>query len=107
MSIATWQLTRIDLFTDKEWVSLIVAIWAGAIGLVSSPVICMSLDNLRPEEAANSSSIKNLARVLPGAICGGVIGIASERAADTYFDALRDKRARVLRIPAMKREIVA
>jgi MFS family permease len=98
VTIATWQLTRIDLFTDKEWVSLVVAIWAGAVGLIASPVICMSLDNLGPEETANSSSIKNLARVLPGAICGGVIGIASERAGDTYFDALR-QTIQINRIP--------
>lgn len=89
MTVATWQLTRIDLFTDKGWVSLVVAVWAGAVGLVASPVICIAQDNLRPEEIANSASIKNLGLVLPGTVCGGLIAIVSERAGDAHFDTLR------------------
>lgn len=89
MTAATWQFTRLDLFTEKEWVAAVVAVWAGAVGLVASPVICIAQENLRPDEIANSASIKNLGLVLPGVVCGGLIAIASERAGDRYFDALR------------------
>ncbi|QJW96288.1 MFS transporter [Frigoriglobus tundricola] len=89
MTVATWQLGRIDLFTDKEWVGLVAAAWAAAVGIVASPVICIAQDNLRPDEIANSASIKNLGLVLPGAVVGGLIAIASERAGDAYFDSLR------------------
>jgi MFS family permease len=98
MTVATWQLRRIDLFTEKEWVSVVVAVWAGAVGLVASPVICIAQDNLLPEEIANSASIKSLGLVLPGAVCGGLIAIASERAGDAYFDTLR-QTVQVNRIP--------
>ncbi|QEG29397.1 Multidrug resistance protein stp [Gemmata obscuriglobus] len=98
MTLATWQLTRIDLFTSKEWVGLVAAVWAAAVGLVASPVICIAQDNLRPEEIASSASIKNLGLVLPGAICGGLIAIASERAGDAYFDTLR-QTIQVNRVP--------
>ncbi|QEL16398.1 MFS transporter [Limnoglobus roseus] len=89
MTLATWQLTRVDLFTPKEWVSGVLAAWAASVGLIASPVICIAQDNLRPEEIAGSASIKNLGLVLPGALCGGLIAIASERAGDRYFDSLR------------------
>jgi len=89
MTVATWQLGRIDLFTEKEWVGLVAAVWAASVGLVASPVICIAQDNLQPFEIANSASIKNLGLVLPGVVCSGLIAIASERAGDTYFDSLR------------------
>jgi DHA2 family multidrug resistance protein len=89
MTVATWQLTRIDLFTEKEWVSIVFAVWAGSAGLVASPVICISEHNLQPNEIVKSLSIRNLALLLPGLICGGFIEITTERAGDAYFDVLR------------------
>lgn len=98
MALATWQLTRVDLFTPKEWVGAVTAVWAAAVGLIASPVICIAQENLRPEEIASSASIKNLGLVLPGAICAGLIAIASERAGDRYFDSLR-QTIQVNRVP--------
>ena len=89
MTLATWQLSRIDLFTPKEWISIVLAGWAASVGLVASPVICIAQDNLLPSEIANSASIKNLGLVLPGFLCGGLIAITTERAGDMYFDSLR------------------
>lgn len=89
MTVATWQLTRVDLFTEKEWVSIVFAVWAGAAGLVASPVITIAEHNLQPHEIVRSLSIKNFALLLPGLLFGGIIRIATERAGDAYFDVLR------------------
>jgi hypothetical protein len=89
MTVASWQLTRIDLFTDKEWVSVILAGWAGAVGMVAAPIICISQDNLPQVEMVRTLSIKNLGLILPGMIGAAFFEITTERAGDAYFDVLR------------------
>jgi EmrB/QacA subfamily drug resistance transporter len=89
MSVMTWIISGIDLYTDKRWLAAMVALWAAAAGLVASPLICISQENMTMQEVAASSSIKNLGLVLPSAIGGGLIAIFIERRTDAQFDALR------------------
>jgi DHA2 family multidrug resistance protein len=89
MGVMTWNLSAIDLYSDKRWIAGMVALWAGSAGLVASPLICISQENMTMQEVAASSSIKNLGLVLPSAIGGGLIAIMTERRTDAQFDALR------------------
>lgn len=89
MAAMTWALSSIDLYTDKRWLAAMVALWAASAGLVASPLICISQEDMTMQEVAASSSIKNLGLVLPSAIGGGLIAIFTERRTDSQFDALR------------------
>ncbi|WP_435011257.1 MFS transporter [Tundrisphaera lichenicola] len=89
MAVMSWVLASIDLYTDKHWISAMVALWAASAGLVASPLICISQEDMTMQEVAASSCIKNLGLVLPSAIGGGLIAIFSERRTDAQFDALR------------------
>jgi MFS transporter, DHA2 family, multidrug resistance protein len=89
MAAMTWVLSAIDLYTAKRWIAAMVALWAASAGLVASPLICISQEDMTMQEVAASSSIKNLGLVLPSAIGGGLIAIFVERRTDSQFDALR------------------
>jgi EmrB/QacA subfamily drug resistance transporter len=89
MTVGTWLLSSLDLFTDKRWLAVVVAFWAFGAGLVASPVICIPLEGLDPQQVASSASIKNLFRVLPSFVGGGVISILIERRTDARFDSMR------------------
>jgi DHA2 family multidrug resistance protein len=89
MGVMTWILSGIDLYTDKRWLAVMVALWAASAGLVASPLICISQEGMTMQEVAASSSIKNLGLVLPSAIGGGLIAIYAERRTDAMFDVLR------------------
>jgi EmrB/QacA subfamily drug resistance transporter len=89
MAAGTWALSAIDLYTDKQWTSAVTAAWAAAAGLVASPLICISQEDMTPAQVASSASIKNLMLVLPAFIGNNLVGILIERRGDAHFDALR------------------
>ena len=89
MAVGTWLLSSIDLFTDKRWLAAVIALWAAGAGLMASPVICTPLEGLDPQQVASSASIKNLGRVLPSFVGGGLISVLTERRTDARFDSMR------------------
>lgn len=89
MALGTWVLSGIDLDTDKVWIGVVVAGWATAAGLVASPLICISQEDMTPQQVASSSSIKNLMMVLPAFVGNNLAGIFIERRGDAHFDAIR------------------
>jgi EmrB/QacA subfamily drug resistance transporter len=89
MAVGTWLLSSVDLFTDKRWLAAVVALWACGAGLMASPVICTPLEGLDPQQVASSASIKNLGRVLPSFVGGGLISVLIERRTDARFDSMR------------------
>ncbi|MDR3638505.1 MAG: DHA2 family efflux MFS transporter permease subunit [Isosphaeraceae bacterium] len=89
MTLGTWLLSGVDLYTDKLWTCAVTAAWAAAAGLVASPLICISQEDMTPEEVASSASIKNLMLVLPAFIGNNLVGIFVERRSDAHFDAMR------------------
>ncbi len=109
MAAGTWLLSSLDLWTDKRWTAAVIAFWALGAGLVASPVICIPLEGLGPQEVAASSSIKNLMRVLPSFVGGGLIAVVIERGSDARFDAMRQlltqPPAEPRRIPWARRAI--
>ncbi len=86
LAVCTWELARIDLFTDKRWLAAVLAVWAGCAGLAGSPVICINFDGLTREQVAASSSIKNVMRVLPTMIGAGLLVIFTDLRATELFD---------------------
>jgi hypothetical protein len=88
-ALGTWLLSDLDLFTDKRWIASVIALWAFGAGLMASPVICTPLEGLDPQQVASSASIKNLFRVLPSFVGGGIISILIERRTDARFDSIR------------------
>jgi MFS transporter, DHA2 family, multidrug resistance protein len=56
---------------------------------MASPVICTPLEGLDEQQVASSASIKNLFRVLPSFIGGGLISVLIERRTDARFDSMR------------------
>lgn len=89
MATGTWLLSSVDLYTDKLWICAVTAGWAAAAGLVSSPLICISQEDMTPAEVASSASIKNLMLVLPAFIGNNLAGIFIERRGDAHFDSMR------------------
>jgi MFS transporter, DHA2 family, multidrug resistance protein len=89
MMLGTWALSAVDLYTDKFWTGAVTAAWAAAVGLVASPLICISQEDMTPTQIASSASIKNMMLVLPAFIGNNLVGIFMERRGDAYFDAIR------------------
>jgi DHA2 family multidrug resistance protein len=89
VAAGTWLMSGCDLFTDKRWIAAVVAFWASGAGLMASPVICTPLEGLDPQQVASSASIKNLFRVLPSFVGGGLISVLIERRTDARFDSMR------------------
>ncbi len=89
MVCGTWMLSSIDLYTDKFWTCLYTAMWSASAGLVASPLICISQEEMTPAEIASSAGIKNLMLVLPAFIGGNLLNIFIERRGDAHFDAMR------------------
>jgi hypothetical protein len=86
LAVCTWELARIDLFTDKRWLAAVLAVWAASAGLAGSPVICINFDGLTREQVAASASIKNVMRVLPTMIGAGVLAIFTNVRSTALFD---------------------
>ncbi len=89
VAAGTWLMSGFDLFTDKRWIAAVIALWASGAGLMASPVICTPLEGLDPQQVASSASIKNLFRVLPSFVGGGLISVLIERRSDARFDSMR------------------
>jgi EmrB/QacA subfamily drug resistance transporter len=89
MVLGTWTLSSIDLFTDKVWTAAVMAGWAASAGLVASPLICISQEDMTPAQVASSAGIKNLMLALPAFVGNNVFGILIERRGDAHFDAMR------------------
>lgn len=87
--VGTWLLSSIDLYTDKFWTGLYVMFWAASAGMVASPLICISQEEMTPAQIASSAGIKNLMLVLPAFVGGNVASILIERRGDAHFDAMR------------------
>jgi MFS family permease len=99
MAICTWELSRIDLFTDKRWLAAVLAVWAGCAALAGSPVICINFDGLTREQVAASASIKNVMRVLPTMVGAGLLAIVTNVRSTAVFD-LERQTIEVNRPPA-------
>lgn len=89
MALGAWLLSSLDLYTDKFWTGAYTAAWAAAAGLVASPLICISQEDMSPEQVASSAGIKNLMLVLPAFVGNNLFGIFIERRGDAHFDAMR------------------
>jgi DHA2 family multidrug resistance protein len=89
VAVGTWLMSGFDLFTDKRWIAAVIAFWAAGAGLMASPVICTPLEGLDPQQVASSASIKNLFRVLPSFVGGGILSVLIERRTDARFDSMR------------------
>jgi hypothetical protein len=89
MTLGTWALSSIDLYTDKFWTAAVVAAWAASAGLVASPLICVSQEDMTPAQVASSAGIKNLMLSLPAFVGGNLMTIFIERRGDAHFDSMR------------------
>lgn len=87
--LGTWLLSSIDLYTDKSRIAACVMFWAASAGLVASPLICISQEQMTPPQVASSAGIKNLMLALPAFIGGNVAAIFIERRSDAHFDSMR------------------
>lgn len=86
LAICTWHLAKIDLFTDKRWLAVVLAIWAGCAGVAGSPVVCMMFDGLTRVQVAASASIKNAMRVLPSMVGVGLLAVFTDLRSTGLFD---------------------
>jgi hypothetical protein len=89
LTIATWRLSVIDLYTDKWLIAADFIIWGFGAGLFMPPCIALTLETLPQPLVVSSAVLKNMVRVLPGTIGSLLINILIERRGDMYFDYLR------------------
>jgi MFS family permease len=89
MTVATWQLSAIDLYTSKAWIGLLVAVWGAGVGLAAVPVMMPVFEGLTQEQAFSTAGIFNITRFLPAFIIGATLGILMSRTTDAQVDRLR------------------
>jgi hypothetical protein len=89
MAVLSWQLSAIDLYTDKFLVAALFTGWGAAAGLVISPILVMASEGLTQSEIVSSAALKNMVRIMPGTFSSILIGTLTTRRSDAYFDYLR------------------
>lgn len=89
MTVLTWQLSVIDLYTDKWWIAALFTGWGAATGLVISPLLVLASEGLTQPEIVSSAALKNMVRIMPGTFASILIGTLITRRSDAYFDYLR------------------
>ena len=89
MTVATWQLSALDLYTSKAWIGLLVAVWGAGVGLAAVPVMMPLFEGLTQEQAFSTAGIFNITRFLPAFIIGATLSILLSRTADAEVDRLR------------------
>jgi DHA2 family multidrug resistance protein len=91
LAFATWQLTIIDLYTDKFLIGLYFTLWGASAGLMLPPVIVLPMEGLTQPQVVSSASIKNMVRELPSTIGSLLFAILLTRRSDAHFDQMRQK----------------
>lgn len=89
LSISTWWLSAIDLYTAKEWIAAVYTLWGFSAGLAIPPLLALPMEGLSPPEVASSASIKNMNRELPGTIGTLLTTVLLTRRTDNHFDLMR------------------
>ncbi|MBY0525230.1 MAG: DHA2 family efflux MFS transporter permease subunit [Gemmataceae bacterium] len=89
MTIMTWQLSVIDLYTDKWLLCGLFVLWGAATGLVISPLLVLASEGLTQTEVVTSAALKNMVRIMPGTFGATLIGTLVTRRSDANFDYLR------------------
>ncbi len=87
-SASTWWLSSLDNFTSKEHVSLILACWAGFLGLFPPVFLTDEIEGLNPKDFLYAGALAVLGLVTPIIVVptatGTMIKAWSDRALDTY-----------------------
>lgn len=89
MSLVTWQLARIDLYTSKYWLAALMFVWAGGAGVVIGPALLTMFEELEPEQTAQAAGVFNIMRSLPAFLVGALLMTMLTRNSDVQFDNLR------------------
>ncbi|MGE3806235.1 MAG: MFS transporter [Gemmataceae bacterium] len=89
MSLCTWQLADIDLYTSKYWTAAILLAWSCGAGVVIGPALLTMFEGLKPEQTAQAAGVFNIMRSLPAFLVGATLMTLLTQSSDEHFDYLR------------------
>ncbi len=89
MSLVTWQLTAVDLYTGKYLIAAMLGVWGLGAGLMIGPALVTIFEGLSLDEALTLAGVFNISRALPAFAAAAVLGTMWTRSTDTQFDNLR------------------
>lgn len=89
MTAATWRLGRVDLFTSKDWIAVVMAAWGLGAGLVVGPALLTIFARLSLTQAVQMAGVFNILRALPAFVAAAALSTMWVRTTDGYFDTLR------------------
>jgi len=88
IAVASWQLTRLDLYTSKYWIVAVLSVWTVGIGMVLPTALRLTFQGQTPEQVNRTGSIKTMLR-LGSIIIGGNVGaVVVTRGTDWGLDHL-------------------
>lgn len=86
MSLTTWQLAVLDVYTAKTLLAAILAVWGWGAGLVCGPALTTTFERLSFQQAMEGAGVFNIARTLPAFVVGGLAITLVVRHGDENFD---------------------
>jgi len=89
MTLATWQLGSVDVYTPKSWQASMLAMWGLGAGLVCGPSLLTMFEQLSADQSLEAAGVFNIARTLPAFAIGGLLVTLVARHSDENFDWLR------------------
>jgi MFS transporter, DHA2 family, multidrug resistance protein len=89
MSLVTWQLTAVDLYTSKCLMAAMLSVWGLGAGLMIGPALVTIFEGLSLDEALVLAGVFNISRALPAFAAAVILGTMWTRSTDAQFDTLR------------------
>ena len=89
MTLATWGMSYIDLYTSKYWLATLFAVWGSGVGWVVGPLLAVIFDGLTLPETIQGAGLFNMCRALPSFAAGACLVTLLTQQTDGHFDRLR------------------
>jgi MFS family permease len=89
MALTTWRVAAVDLYVERGWIALQLALWSFGAGLATVPAMQAVFEGLSTEETFSQAGIFNLNRFLPAFVVGAALATLLSRRTDAELDRLR------------------
>jgi DHA2 family multidrug resistance protein len=89
LTVTTYRLMAVDLYTDKYTQAFDLYLWWGAsAGFILPAATLIGFSVLRSDEINMGSSLQNMSRLIAGSIGTSIVATLLERRSEAFFDSL-------------------